>query len=111
MEHHRRSAAQRRVDERLTQLLDLFRKAYGTLEFAGVGPGPEAARQLEELMDADLSLEEWYDLEVVGGLPTWRRNTVDAILREKEKVGDEFEQLDDPDRGATGPDAGPRTLH
>ena len=100
-----------RMAERFLRFLDLCRKANGTMEYALVGPDPEAAWQLGELLDADPSPEERDDLEVVGWLPAWRRNHVDVILRARDMVGSEFGQPDGPARGATNSDAGPRTLH
>ncbi len=101
--------AHARMDERYRELLDLGARAYGTGMYAGDGPDPEAARRLEELMDAPPSDQEVADLEVVGWPPTWRRDFVDFILRAREVVGDEFGESDG--RDATDPDARPRTLH
>ena len=58
-------------------------------------------RALEELLNAPLSPQEDADLEVVGWLPTWRRDYLNMILEAREIVGDEF--------GVS--DAGPRTIH
>ncbi len=111
MIQYRRNPARRRVNDRYSELFALCARAYGAGMCAGVGPDPEAARQLEELLDAPLSDHELADLEVVGWLPTWRRDFVNAILHAREMVGDEFGESDGRDRDATDPDAGPRTLH
>ena len=108
--NHGRSSARRRMDERYRELFALCARAYGSSMCGGVRPDPEAARQLEELLDADPSPEELADLEAVGWPPTWRRDFVNAILRAREMVGDEFGQSDGPVRDATDPVAGPRTL-
>ena len=99
------------MNDRYNELLSLGARAYGAGTCAAVGPDPEAARRLEELLDAPPSDQELADLEVVGWLPTWRRDFVNAILRAREMVGDEFGQSDGPVRDATDPDAGPRALH
>ncbi len=109
MAHDRPHSACARMDELYNELLSLGARAYGAGMYAGVGPDPEAAERLEKLLDAPPSDQELADLEVVGWLPTWRRDFVSAILHAREMVGDEFEMSDGRDRDAT--DAGPRTLH
>ena len=111
MARNRRHSPRARMNELYNELLDLCREAYGTSMCGGVRPDPEAARRLEELFDAPLSDQELADLEVVAWLSAWRRDFVNAILRARELVGDEFGQSDGRDRDATDPDAGPRTVH
>ena len=82
------------MDELYNKLLALCARAYGAGMYADVGPDPEAARQLEKLLDATLSDQELADLDVVGWLPTWRRDFVDFILHAREMVGDEFGERD-----------------
>ncbi len=111
MARNRRHSPRARMDELYNELLSLGARAYGAGMYTDVGPDPEAARQLEQLLDAPPSDQELADLEVVGWLATWRRDFVSAILHAREMVGDEFGESDDPVRDATDPDARPRTLH
>ncbi len=109
MANGRQQSARARMNACYRELLALGARAYGAGMCAGVGPDPEAARQLEELLDAPPSDQELADLEVVAWPPTWRRDFVNAILRAREVVGDEFGESDGPARDATDP--APRTLH
>ena len=111
MAHDRPHSARAHMDELYSALFALCARAYGAGMCSGVGPDPEAAERLEELLDSLPSPEELVDLEVVGWPPTWRRDVVNVILRAREMVGDEFGESDGRDRDATDPDATPRSRH
>lgn len=69
-----RDAALARMERHHAELLELCAKAYGVGDYAGQDPDPEAAAELESVLEAQISNEEQADLELVGWSPKWKKN-------------------------------------